>query len=248
LSSGTNLTAPSAGFHCLSERSFDGYAVPPPLRGARFIPRASATSRAYLNLPQPDGSFVSAWRAGQAHQWWPWTPEGDAYVRAYGAQMTGGGIVALDADVTLLPDGSVWHDGLRWLADAAAVRGLLLDVSGWLSVRTPGHQRPGKVPHGPGWHFAFADDPAWPVRTGALEHCAELEMKALVTCPGSPGYVIRNVPPDGLPVLPRWIAEMFGRAEPGRVTTGYLGASDLSEGQRAWLEYLKAGRPGGGAA
>ena len=137
----------------------------------------------------------------------PWSPGVDAHIQRRGGELLGGSeFVALDCDTQLAVDGSVWIDGFRWLADAGAAMGQVLDLGAFLPVRTPGDPDRG---HGPGWHLWCRADPDSPVRHGPLKRCTAVEIKNRCTCPGSPGYEIRPAPVE-LPVLPRWIAELAG--------------------------------------
>ena len=191
-----------------------GHVVPPALRPARFVPRQSpgrreparVTAGAFraAGLPVPeDRRQHNAYQLSR-RQGWPWSPRLDEHVRRRGAELLGGDrFVCVDLDVQLAVDGTVWLDGLRWLTDAGARNGELLDVSVCVAVRTPGHA------HAPGWHLWYRADPDHPVRTGPLRQCRVVEVKTRCTCPGSPGYEIRYAPAE-VPVLPQWIAELAG--------------------------------------
>lgn len=203
----------------------DQYVVPPALRGSRFIPHQRPGARPYLMVGN-----VSAYRLGKPHDWWGWDADGDEYIRKIGAELHDPNVVKIDCDVPLLPDGTPEIDGFRRLMDFAMEAGEIPDVSTWCMVRTPGHAaRDGGPAKGPGWHLYFRADPGYPVCTGALERCKAIEVKAQITAPGSPGYKVVRCP-DELPVLPRWLAELIGRATPGNRSTGYQGYS-ITAGQ-----------------
>jgi hypothetical protein len=142
----------------------------------------------------------------------PWSPQVDAHVRRRGAELLGSTeYLCIDLDQHLAVDGSVWLDGLRWLADKGTAAGELLDITAFITVRTPGNPDRG---HGPGWHLWCRADPEYPVRTGPLARCAAVEIKARCTAPpGSPGYEVRHAPGE-LPAIPRWVAELAGPPRP----------------------------------
>jgi hypothetical protein len=156
--------------------------------------------------------------------------------------------LCLDIDVTLAIDGTVWADGFRRLADLAAARGELLDITGCMAVRTPGHEGT----HAPGWHLWFRT-PADPVQLGPLGQdrrpkrrsrplCPHAELKSRATCPGSPGYVIRSSP-DDLPVLPRWLSELAGPpVAPLMLHTGGSGADPWNRLHGILERLLEAGK------
>jgi hypothetical protein len=207
------------------------FAVPAALRGGKFMEHAYPGSRAYRMITSPDGEEVST-RRYPAY----WCPSVDQTVRERGAEFTQDGIVSIDCDKTLAVDGTVWKDGFRWLIDRMVEMGLTPDTTGWGVVRTPGHAASGdRLAKGPGKHLYFAADPDFPVKTGALKQCREIEVKTIITCPGSPGYTVEHFP-DELPVIPPWLCELIGRATPGDTTTGFLGWSELGEGQRSFAE------------
>jgi hypothetical protein len=194
--------------------SAPGYAVPPVLRGARFVPRQQPGRREPMRVTA--GAFAAAglpvpedrrqWNAYQlsGRQGWDWTPDLDQHIGRRGGEILPGPFITVDLDAQLAVDGSVWLDGLRWLTDAGARAGHLLDIGECVAVRTPGHDG-----HGRGWHLWYCTDPGFRVRTGPLKRCGAVEVKARCTAPGSPGYTVRYAPGD-LPVLPRWIAELAG--------------------------------------
>jgi hypothetical protein len=206
--------------------SGDGYAVPLAMRDAMFVKRQPGQGRAPMRvtrrafelagLPIPDDRsrqniYQLTERRGE-----PWTPAADRHVCRFGAELLGGGdLVCIDCDQQLAIDGTVWRDGLRWLADTGAAIGEMLDVSRLVAVRTPGDA--GRR-HGPGWHLWCRADPDYPVRYGALKGCAAVEIKNRATAPGSPHYEIRHAP-AGLPVIPRWIAELAGPPAPSVILT-----------------------------
>lgn len=196
----------------------DAYAVPELLRvHGRYVRRQPGTRRSPMRvtpsaftsagLPVPEDRaqrniYQLTGRRGE-----PWSPAIDAHIARFGGELLGAGRwVCIDCDVHLAVDGSVWLDGMRWLADAAMAAGHILDLGEWLAVRSPGD--PGRR-HGPGWHLWCATDPGQ-VRLGALAACRAVEIKASATAPGSPGYESRYVP-DVLPVIPPWLAELAGK-------------------------------------
>lgn len=198
--------------------SGDGYAVPEALRGARLVRRQPGTRRAPMRvtprafelagLPVPEDRrewniYRLTERKGE-----PWTPALDRHVERFGAELLPGPgqFVNIDCDQQLAIDSQVWRDGLRWLTDAGAEAGHLLDMTQFCAVRTPGD--PGRM-HGPGWHLWARADPEYPVRFGALKRCSAVEIKSRATAPGSPGYAVRHAP-IVLQVIPRWIAELAG--------------------------------------
>jgi hypothetical protein len=213
------------------------YVVPSALRGARFVPRQAPGRREPLRVTA--GAFGALgmgvpedraqWNAYQlsGRRGWPWGPRIDYHVRRRGAELLGGGeYLSIDADQHLAVDGSVWLDGFRWLIDAGAAAGELLDISAFVAVRTPGGR---DREHGPGWHLWCRTDPDYPVRTGPLARCAAVEIKGRCTAPGSPGYEVRHAPGD-LPVLPRWIAELAGPPRPPVV----IAAGTAGDAGHAW--------------
>jgi hypothetical protein len=191
--------------------------VPPVLRSARFVRRQPGTRRAPMRvtprafelagLPVPEDRrewniYRLTERRGEE-----WSPAVDKHIARFGGELLPGGqLVCIDCDQQLAIDGEVWRDGLRWLTDAGAEAGQLLDITRFVSVRTPGDR---DRMHGPGWHLWARSDPEYPVRSGALKRCAAVEIKSRATAPGSPGYEVRHAPAE-LPVVPRWIAELAG--------------------------------------
>lgn len=206
--------------------------VPPQLRVCRFVPREEAGKRHPLRVTP--GAFSAAglpvpsdprqWNAYQlsGRRGYEWSPAIDQHVRRRGAELLGGdSLLCVDCDTALAVDGTVWMDGLRRLADLAGETGNLLDLSGCVSVRTPGHGT-----HAAGWHLWWRADPDRPVRLGALDRCPLVEVKSRCTCPGSPGYEIRGVPDGELDVIPRWLAELAGPPRPAVI--GRHGRTDRS--------------------
>jgi hypothetical protein len=199
----------------------EDYVVPTALRIARFVPRqapgrreplrvtASAFRARGLEVPE-DRARWNVYQLSE-RQGLPWSPQIDHHVRRRGAELIGSSkYLCIDVDQHLAVDGSVWLDGLRWLADTGMAAGNLLDITTFGAVRTPGN--PDRA-HGPGWHLWCLPDPAYPVRTGALRRCTAVEIKTRCTAPGSPGYDVRHFPAD-LPVIPRWISSLAGPPKP----------------------------------
>jgi hypothetical protein len=197
------------------------YVVPGVLRAARFVPRQApgrreplrVTADAFrtrdLEVPE-DRALHNAYQLS-GRQGWPWSPRIDYHIRRRGAEMLGGSdYLCIDLDQHLAVDGSVWLDGLRWLADAGTATGELLDITMFVAVRTPGN--PGRR-HGPGWHLWCRADPEYRVRSGPLARCTAVEIKVRCTAPGSPGYEVRSAPGE-LPVIPRWVALLAGQPRP----------------------------------
>jgi hypothetical protein len=190
------------------------YAVPLALRSARFVPRQSPGKRQparvtpgafrAVGLPVPeDRRQQNAYQLSR-RQGWEWTPPIDRHLSRRGAELLGGSaFLCVDLDTQIAVDGEVWLDGLRWLTDAGARGGHLLDMSTCVAVRTPGHDG-----HARGWHLWFRA-PREPIRFGALRQCSAVEVKNRCTAPGSPGYEVRTAPP-ALEVLPAWIAGLAG--------------------------------------
>lgn len=229
----------------------DGYAVPPQLRPARLVPRepgrrspARVTPGAFAAAGLPLPPDCRQWNAYQLsrRRGFPWTPSHDAHVRRCGAELLGGDdFLCVDCDVALAVDGSVWMDGFRRLADLAAALGQVLDVSGAVTVRTPGHES-----HGPGWHLWWAADPDCRVRLGPLDRCPLIEIKNRCTAPNSPGYPVRSVPDGELGTLPRWLADLAG---PPRVVTvpGHRhGNGNVRERLEGLIAFLLEAGPGDG--
>lgn len=220
----------------------DEHVVPSALRGARFVPRQVPGRREPLRVTA--GTFRARglqvpedrtqWNAYQLseRQGWPWSPRIDYHVRRRGAELLGGSeYLCVDLDQHLTVDGSVWLDGLRWLADKGTATGELLDITAFTAVRTPGN--PDRA-HGPGWHLWCRPDPEYPVRTGPLAKCAAVEIKARCTAPGSPGYEIRHASGE-LPVVPRWIAVLAGPPKPvASVPAGTGGHSGRARLRLRW--------------
>jgi len=193
------------------------YVVPSVLRGAMFVPWQAAGRRAPARVSA--GAFQAAGlpvpeHVGQRNiyqltrrQGLPWSPGLDAQIRRRGGALLGhGDLVLVDIDRPAAVDSRPLVDAVRWLADRAVRSGGLLDLSGTVSVRTPGHSASG---HLPGWHLWYRADPGRPVHLGPLGRCHAVELRSRGTCPGSPGYPVCSYP-DELPVLPRWIADLAG--------------------------------------
>jgi hypothetical protein len=201
--------------------SEDGYAVPEVLRGARFVRRQPGTRRAPMRvtprafelagMPVPeDRRELNIYRLTE-RRGEPWSPALDRHVARFGAELLGErDLINIDTDTHLAVDGTVWLDGFRWLTDAGAAVGELLDITMFVAVRTPGD--PDRN-HGPGWHLWARADPEYPVKLGPLKRCPAVEIKDRCTAPGSAGYEVRHAP-AGLPVIPRWIAELAGHPLP----------------------------------
>jgi hypothetical protein len=209
------------------------YVVPAVLRGALFVPWQAPGRRAPARVSV--GAFQAAGlpvpeHVGQRNiyqltrrQGLPWSPGLDAQIRRRGGELLGhGDLVLVDIDRPAAVDGRPLVDAVRWLADQAVEGGGLLDLSGTVSVRTPGHSASG---HLPGWHLWYRTDPARPVQLGPLGRCHAVELRSRGTCPGSPGYPVRSHPHE-LPVLPRWIADLAGpRSAPVTATITGHGAA-----------------------
>jgi hypothetical protein len=228
-----------------------GYVVPEVLRGARFVPRQSPGRREPARvtagvfrargLPVPeDRRQWNAYRLSEG-KGWEWTPGLDRHIRSRGAELLGGTeYLCADCDTALAVDGSVWMDGLRRLADLAFEGGDLLDLSGCLPVRTPGH-----ASHGLGWHLWWRADPQRPVRTGPLSRCPLIEIKSRCTAPGSPGYAVRSVPDGDLDVLPGWLAALAGPPRaPAAAAAGRRGARRAAERLQGLVSFLLEAGPG----
>jgi hypothetical protein len=227
-------------------------AVPAALRSARFVPREQAGRR------EPQRVTPGAFRAAglpvpeDPRQWniyrltdrrgYTWSPAIDAHVRRRGAELLGGSeFLCIDCDAPLAIDGSVWQDGFRRLSDIAAADGDLLDLSGCIPVRTPGH-----ASHGPGWHLWYRADPDCPVKLGPLSRCPAIEIKSRATAPGTPGYTIRSEPDGPLALLPRWLSALAG---PPRIITlenRRPGRGDAARRLEAVLDFLLCSGPGDG--
>jgi len=163
----------------------DGYAVPAALRKGHLVRRQPGsrrapmrvTSRAFeaAGLPVPeDRSQWNIYRLTRC-QGEPWSPQIDRHIARFGGEyLPDPGILCADCDVTLAVDGSVWLDGVRWLADAGLAVGEILDLTQLLAVPTPGD--PDRR-HGPGWHLWAKQDPDYPIRFGALSRCPAVEIK-----------------------------------------------------------------------
>jgi len=180
--------------------------------------------RARSGLPVPDDRREwNVYRLTQ-RQGELWSPQLDHHVQRFGAELLGGGqFICGDCDQQLAIDHTLWLDGMRWLTDAGAGLGEMLDISQFCAVQTPGD--PDRR-HGPGWHLWCRPDPDYPVRFGALERCPAVELKSRATCPGSPGYAVRNAP-AALPVIPRWIAELAG---PPRAAVSFPAGASAAPG------------------
>ena len=225
--------------------------VPVPLRGARFVPREEAGRRGPERVTP--GAFAAAglpvppdprqWNSYQLSQrkGWPWSPAIDAHVWRRGAELLGGSdLLCVDCDTALAVDGTVWLDGFRRLADFASESGSVLDLSGCVAVRTPGHDS-----HGQGWHLWWRADPDCPVRLGALARCPLIEIKARCTAPGSPGYVVRSVPDGELDTFPGWLADLAGPPRPAVI--GRNGRSGHTRDRlEAVVAFLLEAGPGDG--
>lgn len=197
------------------------YVVPGVLRAARFVPRQAPGRREPLRVTAgafrargvevpEDRALHNAYQLS-GRQGWPWSPRIDYHVGRRGAEMLGGSdYLCIDLDQHLAVDGSVWLDGLRWLADAGTAAGELLDITMFVAVRTPGDP---VRRHGPGWHLWCCADPEYRVRSGPLARCTAVEIKGRCTAPGSPGYEVRSAPGE-LPVIPRWVALLAGQPRP----------------------------------
>jgi hypothetical protein len=230
----------------------DGYAVPLALRSARYVPRqapgrreplrvtASAFRARGLEVPE-DHTRWNVYQLSE-RQGFPWSQQVDYHVHRRGAELLGRSeFLCIDLDQHLAVDGSVWLDGLRWLADTGIATGNLLDITTFVTVRTPGNPDRG---HGRGWHLWCRADLDYPVRTGPLARCAAVEIKLRCTAPGSPGYEVRHAPSE-LPAIPRWIAELAGRPRPLAVVhggTGRVGAWGRRRLETAISRLLEAGR------
>jgi hypothetical protein len=150
-----------------------------------------------------------------------WAPGLDAHIRRRGGELLGHGhLILVDIDSPAAVDGRPLVNALRWLADRAVEAGGLLDLSATVSVRTPGHPASG---HLAGWHLWYRADPGHPVHLGPLARCHAIELRTRGTCPGSPGYLV-CAHPDGLPVLPHWIAALAGPPPAAATITGHGGA------------------------
>jgi len=205
------------------------YMVPRALRGAMVVPwqepgrreparvTAGAFRAAGLPVPEHPGQR-NIYQLTRRHGL-PWSPGLDVQIRRRGGELLGhGNLILVDIDTPAAVDGRPLVDAVRWLADRAVEGGGLLDLSGTVSVRTPGHGASG---HLPGWHLWYRADPACPVNLGPLDRCHAIELRGRGTCPGSPGYQV-CARPDDLPVLPRWIARLAG-PPPAPVTAAITG-------------------------
>jgi hypothetical protein len=205
------------------------YVVPAALRRAMVVPwqapgrrepaRVTAGAFQAAGLPVPEHPGQLNIYQLTRRQGLPWSPGVDAQIRRRGGELLGhGNLILVDIDTPAAVDGRPLVDAMRWLADRAVEGGGLLDLSGTVSVRTPGHYASG---HLPGWHLWYRADPARPVNLGPLASCHAIELRGRGTCPGSPGYQVR-AHPDDLPLLPRWIARLAG-PPPAPVTTAMTG-------------------------
>ena len=225
-----------------------GRVVPWQLRGARFVPREQAGRRwparvtpgafaaAGVALPDDPRRWNAYWLSQR--RGFAWSPSIDRHVRSRGAEIQPGSLVAIDCDVALAVDGSVWRDGFRQLADLAAAGGSLLDLSGCVAVRTPGNG-----PHGPGWHLWYRC-PDWLRQAGPLPRCPLIELKLRCTAPGSPGYRIRSAPSGELDVLPGWLAALAPEPRPVRITDPQRGRGNPRARMEGLLDFLLALGPG----
>ncbi len=205
------------------------YVVPTALRRAMVVPwqapgrrepaRVTAGAFQAAGLPVPEHPGQRNIYQLTRRQGLPWSPGLDMQIRRRGGELLGhGNLVLVDIDTPAAVDGMPLVDAVRWLADRAVEGGGLLDLSGSVSVRTPGHCASG---HLPGWHLWYRADPARPVHLGPLDRCHAIELRGRGTCPGSPGYLV-CAHPDDLPALPRWIADLAG-PPPAPVTTAITG-------------------------
>jgi hypothetical protein len=131
---------------------------------------------------------------------------------------------------------------MRSLSLAAESRGVVLDLSGCIRVRTPGN--PDRQ-HGPGWHLWYRA-PKRPCALGPVDGLRAAEIKGRATAPGSPGYAVSYVPQGKLARLPAWIAELAGvpreRPERGEDTPGAGGdGRNRLEGAIGWLREARKG-------
>src|SRR5215467_7388002 len=193
--------------------------VPWQAPGRRAPARVSAGAFQAAGLPVPEHVGQRNIYQLTRRQGLPWSPGLDAQIRRRGGELLGhGDLVLVDIDCPAAVDGRPLVNAVRWLADRAVESGGLLDLSGTVSVRTPGHSTSG---HLPGWHLWYRADPAHPVHLGPLARCHAVELRSRGTCPGSPGYPVRSHPHE-LPVLPRWIAGLAG-PPPAPVTATITG-------------------------
>jgi hypothetical protein len=228
------------------------YVVPPALRSARFVPRqqpgrreparvsAGAFRSRALPVPEHPGQlniYQLTQRGGL-----PWSPGVDAWIGRRGGELLGSGeLLCADCDTALAVDGTVWLDGFRRLADLASESGNVLDLSGCIAVRTPGHDA-----HGQGWHLWWRADPGCPVRLGPLSRCPLIEIKARCTAPGTPGYPVRSVSDGDLDVLPRWLAELAGPPRTVTVPGRHAGGGRTWERLEGVVSFLLEAGPGDG--
>jgi hypothetical protein len=224
--------------------------VPAVLRGAMLVPWQAAGRREPVRVTP--GAFTAAGLPVPEHpaqrniyqltgrQGLAWTPGLDAHIRRRGGELLGHGhLILVDIDSPAAVDGGPLVNALRWLADRAVEAGGLLDLSATVSVRTPGHPASG---HLAGWHLWYRADPGQPVHLGPLARCHAIELRTRGTCPGSPGYLV-CAHPDGLPVLPHWIAALAGPPPAAATITGHGGAH--AQARRAGLiRRLQAARRG----
>lgn len=200
---------------------------------------AGAFRKAGLDVPE-NPAHLNAYRLSGCRGF-PWSPSIDAHIGRRGGELLGSDQFAcVDIDVAKAVDGSTWLDGFRRACDLAAESGSVLDLSGCITVRTPGHGS-----HGPGWHLWFRADPARQVRLGALDRCPLIEVKNRCSAPGSPGYVVRSLPDGELSILPSWLADLAGPPRPAVI--GRTGRSDRTrERLEGVLSFLLEARPGDG--
>jgi hypothetical protein len=226
--------------------------VPSVLRGAMFVPwqapgrrapaRVSAGAFQAAGLPVPEHVGQRNIYQLTGRQGLPWSPGLDAQIRRRGGEVLGrGDLVLVDIDCPAAVDGRPLVDAVRWLADRAVEGGGLLDLSGTVSVRTPGH---GASRHLPGWHLWYRADPARPVHLGPLVRCHAIELRGRGTSPGSPGYPVCSHPHE-LPVLPPWIADLARPPPaPATTTTTGHGAAHAQARLQGIIGRLLAAQPG----
>lgn len=197
------------------------FVVPAVLRTARFVPRqapgrrqpARVTPGAFraAGLPVPENPAQQNAYQLSRRQGNPWSPGIDRHIGRRGGELLGcGEFILIDIDVPAAVDGTPMADPLRWLCDRAVEAGAFLDLTDALTIATPGHP---ESRHLPGRHLWYKTDPDRPLRMGPMTRCRHVELRSRGTCPGSPGYQIRNAPSD-LPVIPRWLSELAGPPPP----------------------------------
>lgn len=231
--------------------------IPSALRGARFIPHAGAGKRAYAMLTHPEtGEDVSAYKLGKPQGWWEWSPGIDAEIRASGGTLASPPdaaplFYAVDCDTPLDYDGRPIVDGFRVLMDRCVQAGEIPDTTGWLMVKTPGHARAGGPAKANGRHIWFRAPEGFRPKTGAIPcahltddgkacaACRSVELKAMCTAPGSPGYAVTSEPDGAVPELPRWICDLLGEWTPREQVTETVGWS-VSEDLVRWAKWACA--------